>query len=229
MRRPHRAHRAASTRQYAIPSALVTRFAAHAPIERRKLRQRDTENVKHCDQSVSQSQTHPSNSFIASRAGQDPLLAAYHATAPPKQAKKLHVLHQRHFWKATNVQEDSASAEYPVVPASDSRHNSGVTRKTVRQPIDVGSRQAYPEITSRDPRIVHEALDLSQTSVRDCGVDMDKPKDVTMRGTRADIHLYRSIALAYDNLIAKAGREISRAIVASTVGNYNLRFWRSVS
>jgi len=65
--------------------------------------------------------------------------------------------------------------------------------------------------------------------VRDFGVDMDKPKDVTMRGTRADIHLYRSIALAYDNLIAKAGREISRAIVASTVGNYNLRFWRSVS
>jgi hypothetical protein len=116
-----------------------------------------------------------------------------------------------------------------VVAASHSQQNSGVMRKTVRQPINVGSRQAYPEITASDPRIIHEALDLSQTSVRDFGIDMDKPKDVTVRGTSANIHFYRSIALAYDNLIAKAGREISRAIGASAVGDNNLRFWRSVT
>jgi hypothetical protein len=65
--------------------------------------------------------------------------------------------------------------------------------------------------------------------VRDFGIDMHEPKDVTVRGTSARVHLDRSIALAYDNLIAKAGREISRVIGASAVGDNNLRFWRSVT
>ena len=93
----------------------------------------------------------------------------------------------------------------------------------------MGSRQAYSKKATRDLRVIHDLLDLVQTAPRNFGVDMDKPKDVTMRGTRADIHLYRSIALAYDNLIAKAGCEINRAIVASTVGHNDLRFWRSLS
>jgi len=156
-------------------------------------------------------------------------VAVAHATPAPEQPKKFHVFHQGHFWKAADVQEDSASAEYPVVPASDSQHNSGVMCKTVRQPINVRPGQAYAEIPASDPRIVHEALDLSQASVRDFGIGMDKPKDVTAGGARASIHLYRSIALACDNLIAKAGHEISRAIGASAIGDNNLRFWRSVT
>jgi hypothetical protein len=111
-----------------------------------------------------------------------------------------------------------------VVATPHSQQDPGVMRKSVGQPINRASRQAYPEITASDPRIIHEALDLSQTSLRDFGIDMDKPKDVTVRGTSAKIHLYRSIALAYDNLIAKAGREISGAIGASAVGDNNLRF-----
>jgi len=156
-------------------------------------------------------------------------VAVADATAPVKLPKKFGVFHQRHFWKAANVQEDSASAEYSVVAASHSQQNSRVMRKTVRQPINSAWRQAYPEITASDLRIIHEALDLSQTSVRDFGINMDKPKDVTVRGTRANIHLYCSIAFAYDNLIAKAARKISRVIGASAVGDNNLRFWRSVT
>jgi hypothetical protein len=116
-----------------------------------------------------------------------------------------------------------------MVAASHSQQDPSVMRKSVGQPINRASRQAYPEITASDLRIIHEALDLGQTSLRDFGIDMDKPKDVTVRGASAKIHLYRSIALAYDNLIAKAGRKISRAIGASAVGDNNLRLWRSVT
>jgi hypothetical protein len=116
-----------------------------------------------------------------------------------------------------------------MVATPHSQQDPGIMRKAVRQSINGASRQANSEITASDPRIIHEALDLSQTSVRDFGIDMDKPKDVTVRSTSANIHLYRSIALAYDNLIAKAGREITRAIGASAVGDNNLRFWRSVT
>ncbi len=68
-------------------------FAARTFVNGREFRQWDAENIKHCDQSVSQSQTHRSNCFIAPRARQDPFSAAYHATVTPKQAKKFHVLH----------------------------------------------------------------------------------------------------------------------------------------
>ena len=68
-------------------------FAARTLVNGREFREWDAENIKHRYQSVSQSQTHRSNGFIAPRACQDPFLAAYHATATPKQAKKFHVLH----------------------------------------------------------------------------------------------------------------------------------------
>jgi hypothetical protein len=144
-------------------------------------------------------------------------------------AKKFHVLHDGHFWEATNVQEGSAPAEYSVVAASHSQQNSGVMRKTVRQSINSASRQAYAEITADHIRIVQYARDFNQASVRDFGIDMHEPKDVTVRGTRAKTHLYRSIAFAYDNLIAKAAGKISRVIGASAVSDNNLRFWRSVT
>src|SRR5436309_8917347 len=109
------------------------------------------------------------------------------------------------------------------------QYDPTVMRKSVGQPIDRASRQANPEITASDPRIIHEALDLSQTSLRDFGIDVDKPKDVTVRGTSGKIHLYRSIALAYDNLIAKAPRQINRAVIASTICDDNFSARRSLA
>jgi hypothetical protein len=196
-------------------------FAARTLVNGREFRQWDTENVKHCDQSVSQSQTHPSNSFIVPRARQDPFLAAYHATASPKQAKKFHVFHQRHFWKATNVQEDRAPAEYPVVATSHSQQDPGIMRKAVRQSINGASRQPNSKKTSRDLRVIHDLLNLVQTTPRNFGVDMDKPKDVAVCGTCSSIHLYRPVTLAYYKLITKIPREIARAIGTSTISDDN--------
>jgi hypothetical protein len=116
-----------------------------------------------------------------------------------------------------------------MVATPHSQQDPGIMRKAVRQSINGASRQTNSKKTSRDLRVIHDLLDLVQTSPRNFGIDMDGPKDVAVRGTRANIHLYRSIALAYDNLIAKAGREISRAIGASAVGDNDLRFWRSVT
>jgi hypothetical protein len=87
MRHTSRAHYRLSRRQ------LRRAFAARTFVNGREFREWDAENIKNRYESVSQSQTHRSNSFIAPRACQDPFLAAYHATASPKQAKKFHVLH----------------------------------------------------------------------------------------------------------------------------------------
>ena len=146
-----------------------------------------------------------------------------------EQAKKFHVFHYRHVWKAANVEEYSAPAEYSVVATPHSQQDPGVVRKTVRQSINSSLRQANSKITASDIRIIQYARDFIQASVRHFGIDMHEPKDVTVRGTSARVHLDRSIALAYDNLIAKAGREISRVIGASAVGDNNFRFWRSVT
>jgi hypothetical protein len=58
---------------------------------------------------------------------------------------------------------------------------------------------------------------------------MDKPKDVATRGACTNIHLYCPIPLAYDNLIAKAPRQIGRAVGASTICNNNFRCRRSLA
>jgi hypothetical protein len=60
-------------------------------------------------------------------------------------------------------------------------------------------------------------------------IDVHKPKDVAARSTATGIHLYCSIALGYDKLIAKAPREISRAIGASTICDNNLSSRRPVT
>jgi hypothetical protein len=68
-------------------------FAARTFVNGREFREWDAENIKRCDKSVSQSQTHTSNSFVAPRARQDPFAAVYHPTVAPEPAKKFHVLH----------------------------------------------------------------------------------------------------------------------------------------
>jgi hypothetical protein len=89
--------------------------------------------------------------------------------------------------------------------------------------------QANSKKTACDFRIMHDALDFLQTTPRNFRIDMDKPKGVAVRGACSGIHLNRPTRLAYAKLIAKAGREISSAIGAPTVGDDNLRFWRSVT
>src|SRR6266545_6268596 len=95
-------------------------------------------------------------------------------------------------------------------------------REVVRQSIDEGLRQANSKKTACDIRIIHDALDLFQTAPRNFGIDVYKPENVAVRGARTSIHLYRPIALAYDKLIAKARRKISRAVGASTIRDHDL-------
>jgi hypothetical protein len=154
-------------------------------------------------------------------------LATYHATALPKPAKKFHILHQRHFWKTTNVNERSSATENPVVTTSHSQQDAGVMRKGIRQSINRGSRQANPKIAATDLWIIHDALDLIQTLPRDFGINVQEPKDLAARGAAASIHLYCSIALVHDKLIAKTPSEIGRAIRAFTICDNNLCSWRS--
>ena len=79
-------------------------------------------------------------------------------------------------------------------------------RKGVRESINRAPRQANSKVTTGDLRIVRDTLDLIQTSPRDFGINVDEPKDVAVRDTRTNIHLYCSIALAYGKLIAKTRR-----------------------
>ena len=103
------AHYRLSRRQLSIA------LAARTFVNGRKSRQWNTEKIKRRDKSVSQSQTRTSNGFVAPRARQDPFAAVHHLTVAPEPAKKFHVLHERHFWKAAYVQKGSAPAEYPVI------------------------------------------------------------------------------------------------------------------
>jgi len=156
-------------------------------------------------------------------------LAAYHATAPPKQAKKLHVFHQRHFWKATNVQERPAPTEQPMVATPHSQQDPGVMRKSVGQPINRASREANSKITASDVRIIQYTRDFIQTPMRNFGIDMHEPEHFATRSTCAHVHLHGPIGFTPDELIAKAHTEISCVIGAFAVGDNNLRFWRSVA
>jgi len=101
--------------------------------------------------------------------------------------------------------------------------------KAVRESINQASRQTNSEVTSSDIRIIHDAPNLIQTLEWQAGIDMDKPKDLPVRGARADIHLPATTAIAPDKLITKSGSEPICAIGASAVCNNNLRFRRSLA
>ena len=202
---------------------------AHALVNRGEHRGWDAENVKHCDKSVSQRQTHASNCLVATRTYQDSLVAVCHATMAMELADKSNVLHQRHPGKSANVQEDSSTAEYAVIAASHSQQNACVMRKAIREPINQPLRQANPKETANDIRVIHYALDLIQTSQWQFSVDMDEPKNVTARSARTGIHLYGPIGLASNKLIAKARGEVDRAIGTSAVRDNNLSFGRSLA
>ena len=94
--------------------------------------------------------------------------------------------------------------------------------KAVRKSINQASRQADSEVTANDLWVVHDAVNLIQTSLRDFSVHMHEPKHVAAGSACAGIHLHGPIGLASNELIAKARGEINRAIAASTVGDNNL-------
>lgn len=47
-------------------------------------------------------------------------------------AKEFHVFHQRYFRKTANIDEGRSPAEYSVIAASYSQHNTRVMGKAVR-------------------------------------------------------------------------------------------------
>src|SRR2546423_9697206 len=104
-----------------------------------------------------------------------------------------------------------------MVTTSHSQQDPGIMRKAVRQSINGASRQTNSKKTSRDLRLIHDLLDLVQTSPRNFSIDMDKPKNVAMCGTCPSIHLHGPIGFTPDELIAKAHTEISCVIGASAV------------
>jgi len=144
-------------------------------------------------------------------------------------AQKFYVFHQRHLRKSANIDEYGSPAENAVITASHSRENASVMSKAVGKPINQTARQADSEVTANDLRIIHDAFNLIQTSLRDFSVDMHEPKHVAASSTRAGIHLLGPIGLASDKLIAKARGEINRAIGASPIGDNNLRSGRSLA
>jgi hypothetical protein len=154
-------------------------------------------------------------------------MAVYDATVTPDPAKKFHVFHQRDFRKPANISEDSSPAEYPVVATSHSQRNPGVVRKTIGQPVHQLLWQANSKEPAGDYRIVHNTLDLSQTSRRHFGINMNKPKNVAVGSACTGVHLYRPIWFAYNNVITKSTRAISSAVVASPICDNDLCFRRS--
>jgi len=101
--------------------------------------------------------------------------------------------------------------------------------KAVREPINQASRQADPEVTANDIRVIHYPPDLIQTSQWQFRIDMNKPKDVTARSTRTSIHLYCPIGFVSNKLITKALGEVDRAIGTSAVRDNNLSSGRSLA
>jgi hypothetical protein len=116
-----------------------------------------------------------------------------------------------------------------VIAASHSQQKACVMRKAIREPINQPLRQANPEETANDIRVIHYAPDLIQTSQWHFNIDMDEPKDVTARSARTGIHLYGPIGLASNKLIAKARGEVDRAIGTSAVRENDLTLGRSLA
>jgi hypothetical protein len=164
-----------------------------------------------------------------SRTYDDPTLAALYTTTAVEPAKKFYVFHQRHFGKFAYVEEGSSPAENAVIAASHPQQNTCVMSKAVRESINQASRQADSEVPSSDIRIFHDAPNLIQTGRRNFGVHVDKPKDVTIRGARAGIHLAAAIALALNKLITKTDGKPICAIGASAVRDNNLSSGHSLA
>jgi hypothetical protein len=101
--------------------------------------------------------------------------------------------------------------------------------KAVRESINQASREANPEVPANDLRVSHQMCDLIQTSLRDFGIGVDKPKNLPVRDARAGIHLPGPTSLAHNELMAKACRESICSVGAPTVRDDDLRFRRPLA
>jgi hypothetical protein len=144
-------------------------------------------------------------------------------------AQKFYVFHQRHLGKSANTDEYGSPAENPVIAASHSQKDAGVMSKAVGKSINQAARQADSEVATNDLRIIHDALNLIQTFLRDFSVHMHEPQHVAAGSARAGIHLHGSIGFASNKLIAKARGKINRTIGASAVSDNNLSSGRSLA
>jgi hypothetical protein len=144
-------------------------------------------------------------------------------------AKKFCVLHQWDVRKSANIEEGSSPAENAMIAASHSQQNASVMSQAVCESINQARRQTNSEITANDLWMIHDAPDLIQTLQWQSGIDMNKPKDLPARGTRAGIHLPGTTAPALNEPIAKSSSELSRAIGASAVHDYDFSFGRSLA
>jgi hypothetical protein len=144
-------------------------------------------------------------------------------------AKKFYIFHQWHVGKSANIEEGSSPTEYPVIAASHPKQNPCIMSKVVGESVNYALWEANSEVTANEIRIIHDAPNLIQTPSRNFGIDMNKPKDITVGDTRAGVHLPGTTAIALDNLITKSGSEPICAIGASTVCNNVLSFRRSLA
>jgi len=115
-----------------------------------------------------------------------------------------------------------------VIAASHSKQNPCIMSKAVGKSINQASWEANSEVTPSEIRIIHDMRNLVQTSLWDFRIGMHKPKQVAAGGARPGVHLPGTTAIALDQPITKSGGEPICSIGASTVGNYDLRFRRSL-
>ena len=162
-----------------------------------------------------------SNCLITAGTYQNSLMTMGHATAAKKPAKKFHILHQRNFRKAADISEYGSPAENSVVAAAHSQQESCVMRKAVGQSINEAWREQNPEVDAHDFGIIHYACTFIQTSFRNLGIHMHKPKHVPVGSARACVHLDGPTPVAYDQLIAKIRRQLGRAIGAAAIDHDN--------
>jgi hypothetical protein len=116
-----------------------------------------------------------------------------------------------------------------MVTAAHSQQYPGIVRKAVGESVNPVSRETDSKKTARDFRIVHDTLDLIQTTPWNFGIDMDKPKDVAMCSTCSGIHLYGPVTSAYNKLITKIPGKVNSAIGTSTIRDNNLCARRSLA
>jgi hypothetical protein len=118
-----------------------------------------------------------------------------------------------------------------MIAASHPQYEPCVMRKAVRQSVyDRRGRQADPEETATDFRIVHNARNLIQGLQRHFGVRVQKPEDFAGCCIGSNVHLPGTAARAAPyNVIAEAFRQPVGAVSAPAIDDDNFRPMGSLS
>jgi hypothetical protein len=150
-----------------------------------------------------------------------------HTAKTAEPSEKFYIFHQGHLWKSANIEEGSSPTEYSVIAASHPKQNPRIMSKVVGESVNYALWEANSEVTANEIRIIHDAPNLIQTPTRNFGIDMNKPKDITVGDTRAGVNLPGTTAIALDQLITKSGGEPICPIGASAIRDDNLSSGRS--